>query len=80
MTHKTFSGMARAVERLIQQMDGFDGMSLAMDSDREYRAMSKKVDDLLSELNALWSNPADVTEAARLKHRLLEAWHKGFSS
>jgi hypothetical protein len=69
-THKTFGGMARAVERLAGELD-----SARIDDDRDYKVYRRKVSALFAELNALWSNPADVAEAARLKNRLSEAWH-----
>jgi hypothetical protein len=80
-THKTFSGMMRAVDRTIAELgtktcdtfhpDPFDRM---MDSD--YKRLDAKVSGLFQELNALWTNPADVTEAAKAKNRLNEAWYR----
>lgn len=70
VTHKTFGGMRRAVERLI--CDLASGINDA----EEEAAYSARCDALCRELNALWSNPADVSEAAALKSRLVAAWNK----
>lgn len=70
-THKTFTGMAKAVERLIANLEKY-----GIKDEFEYRQADRQMSGLMKELNALWSNPADVTEAARLGNRLSDAWHK----
>jgi hypothetical protein len=74
MAHKTFDGMAKAVERLIGQLEA----SPPADG-REHAALHRKHDALARELGALWSNPADASHAARLRYRLSEAWYKATS-
>jgi hypothetical protein len=71
MAHRTFSGMAKATERLIAELSG-----ATIDDDDTYRAYLTKVNSLLREHDALWANPADVAESRALKHRLNDAWHK----
>lgn len=73
MTHKTWSGMARASERLIAELQGW-----TPDSDREYRAMRKRVDAIHRELGCAWSNPADADEARAIGNRLTDAWNARF--
>jgi hypothetical protein len=62
--------MARAVERMIGEL------AYPITDDRDYKVMDRKTSALFRELNALWSNPADADEAARLKNRLSAAWNK----
>lgn len=73
-THKTFSGMRRAAERLTAEL-----LATAIDNDRDYRSYLKRVDALNAELGALWSNPADVSECAKLKAALSDAWNRNAS-
>lgn len=70
MTYKTMSGMYRAVDRLIGDLG-----AATISDQRTYDAFNKRCTSLLAELGGLWSNPADVTEAAQAKSRLLDAWH-----
>lgn len=69
-THKTFAGMAKAVELLIGELGGGP-----INDDRQYRTYNKHVTVILIELGSLWSNPADAEEAAKLHRRLNEAWY-----
>jgi hypothetical protein len=62
--------MAKAIERVIGEL------AYPITDDRDYKAMDAKTSALFRELNALWSNPADADEAARLKNRLAAAWNK----
>jgi hypothetical protein len=73
-THKTFGGMARATERVIEELGG-----ATISDEREYQRLNKRVKALCAELNALWSNPADSLEAAKLKARLVESWNAATS-
>jgi len=49
--------------------------SSPIDNQRDYDHYSKKVDRCLAELNSLWSNPADVLEAGKIKNELVAAWN-----
>lgn len=69
--HKTFSGMRRAAERLIAEMDAG-----AIVDQHEYDRYHKATSAILRECNALWSNPADADEARKIADRVRDAWHK----
>lgn len=68
--YKTTSGLTRGIERMIERLEAGK-----IEGDREYHDVSTKVNSLIRECNALWSNPADADHFAHLKNRLLQAWH-----
>jgi hypothetical protein len=70
-TYKTLTGLIKATDRLAAEL----GSTIIQD-DREYQRFSQMVSNLHRQLNALWSNPADVTDAAKAKNRLSDAWYR----
>jgi hypothetical protein len=67
-THKTLSGLLRATDRLIAEL--FRVRELDARSDAEYARRAKA---LHAELNALWTNPADVVACKAKSHDLSDA-------
>lgn len=76
-TYKTFSGLMKAVDRTVAELESTKLYDLGDPGEvREYKAYDKKVSDLLSRLGSLWSDPADVAASLEAARRLNEAWIK----
>lgn len=69
-TYKTTTGLTKAIEQAIADLEAGK-----IGEPREYDTANARVKNLVRQCNALWSNPADVEDFAKLKNRLLEAWH-----
>ena len=70
-TYKTMSGLVNATEKVIAELETH-GITSHADEQR----LDKITSNLSRQLNALWSNPADVEDMAKLNSRLADACNK----
>lgn len=69
--YKTTGGLVRATEKVIAELETY-GIAGYEDEKR----LGAVTSNLLRQLNALWSSPADVAEMRKLSNRLRDAWTK----
>ena len=74
-TYKTPAGLTKACEAMIEHLQGYTPTN-----QREIDQINHKVNNLIRQCKALWTNPADVTHFANLASELADSWSRMFVS